>query len=99
MKLHGSTKCKITKNENGKTVTHLEISEVVLPNCYPVSSDYQQDSRVLYTFIPNMLFGLSLDISPKNAIFLKLFNSDFHILKYGLPSPIKTLKALNISKI
>ena len=30
MKLIGSTKSKITKNENGENVPHLEITEVVL---------------------------------------------------------------------
>ena len=30
MKLLGSTKNKITKDENGETVPHLEISEAVL---------------------------------------------------------------------
>ena len=40
-------------------------------HCNIVSNDYQQDSRVLYTFIPNKTFG----ISPKKIIFLKTFNS------------------------
>ena len=33
MKLLGSTKGKITKNENGENVLHLEITEIVLVNC------------------------------------------------------------------
>ena len=32
-----------------------------------VSNDYQPDSRVLYTFIPNQSFGQLLAISPKNC--------------------------------
>ena len=32
---------------------------------YHVNKDYQQDLRVLYTFIPNKLFGSLLEISPK----------------------------------
>ena len=71
MKLLGSTKSKITKDKNGKNVPHLVIAEVVLVHCSIVNSDYQQDSRVLYTFVPNKLFGQFLDISPKNFIFLK----------------------------
>ena len=35
------------------------------------------DSRVLHTFIPNISFGQLLDISPKNFMFLKTFNSEF----------------------
>ena len=43
--------------------------------------DYQQDSRVLYTFIPNKSFGQLLDISPKNFIFLKTFDSKFSYIE------------------
>ena len=43
---------------------------------------YQQDSRVLCTFVPNKSFDQLLDILPKNFIFLKTQN--FHILKYRL---------------
>ena len=37
---------------------HLEITEVVLVHCNMVNNDYQQDSRVLYTFVPNKSFGI-----------------------------------------
>ena len=69
MKLLGSTETKITKNKNGKNVPHLEITEVVLIHCDIVNNDYQQDSRVLYTFVPNKPFGNLLEISPKNHMF------------------------------
>ena len=32
---------------------------------------------MLYTFVPNKPFGNLLEISPKNHIFLKTFNSEF----------------------
>ena len=70
MKLLGSTKNKITNDENGENVPHLEITEVVLVHCNIVNNDYQQDLRVLYTFVPNKSFGQLLDTSPKNFIFL-----------------------------
>ena len=69
MKLLGSTKNKITKNENGENVPNLEITEVVLVHCNIVNNNYQQNARVLYTFVPNKSFGQLLDISPKNLIF------------------------------
>ena len=47
MKLLGSTKIKITKNENGENVPHLEITEAVLVHCNIVNNDYQQGLRVL----------------------------------------------------
>ena len=77
MKLLRRTKIKITKDENGENVPRLEITEVVLIHCNIVNNDYQQDSRVLYTFVPNRSFDDLLDISPKNIIFLKTFNSEF----------------------
>ena len=51
MKLIGTTKNKITKDENGENVPQLEITDRVLVHCNIVNNDYQQDSRVLYTFI------------------------------------------------
>ena len=81
MKIHGSTKIKITKDKNGENMPHLEITEVVLIHCNIVNNDYQQNSRVLYTFIPNKWFSQVLDISRKNFIFLKTFNSEFSYIK------------------
>ena len=69
MKLLGSTENKITKDKNGENVPHLEITEVVLVHCNIVYNDYQQDSRVFYTFVQNKPFGSLLEISPKNHIF------------------------------
>ena len=76
MKLLGSTENEITKDKNGGNVPHLKITEVVLVHCNIVNNDYQQDSIVLYTFVPNKPFGSLLEISPTNHIFLKTFNSD-----------------------
>ena len=77
MKLLGSTKSKITKDENGENASHLEITEVVSIHCNIVNNNYQQNSRVLFTFITNKSFSQLLDISPQNFIFLKTFNSEF----------------------
>ena len=77
MKLLGSTKNKITKDKNGENVPYLEITEVVLVHCNTLNNDYQQDSRVLYIFVPNKSFGQLLDISPKKFIVLKAFDWEF----------------------
>ena len=69
MKLLGSTENKKTKDKNGENVPHLEITEVVSVHCNIVNNDDQQDSRVLYTFVPNKHFGSLLEISPTNHIF------------------------------
>ena len=81
MKLLGSTENKITKDKNGKHAPHLEIAEVVLVHCNIVNNDYQQDSRVLYTFAPNKPFGSLLEISPTNHIILKTFISEFRTIE------------------
>ena len=81
MKLLESTKNKIIKDKNGENVPHLEITDVVLIHCDIVNNDYQQDSRVLYTFVPNKPFGSLLEISPTNHIFLKTFNSEYDEIK------------------
>ena len=44
---------KITKTKNGENVTNLEITQIVLVQCNILTNDYQQDLRVLYTFVPN----------------------------------------------
>ena len=85
MKLLGSTKCKKTKDGNGENVPRLEVTEVVLVHWNVVNNDYQQDSRVLYTFASNKSFGQLLDTS------LKVFNSEFSsIFKYILLIKILT---------
>ena len=81
MKLLGSTENKITKDKNGENVSHLEITEVVLVHCDIFNNDFQQDSRVLYTFVQNKPFGSLLEISPRNHIFLKTFNLEYDEIK------------------
>ena len=69
MKLLGSTNSKITKDKNGENVPQLEVVELVLVHCNLVNNDYQQDSRILFTFVPNKTFGSLLEISPTNQVF------------------------------
>ena len=69
MKLIRSTESKITKGKNGENVPHLEITEIVLVHCNIVNKDYQQDSIILYIFVPNKSFGQLLDISTKVSYF------------------------------
>ena len=71
MKLLGGTKIKINKDKNGENVHHLEVTEVVFVHCNVVNNDYQKDSRVLYTFVPNKSFGQLLDILPKKKYIFK----------------------------
>ena len=77
MKLLGSTESKTTKDKNRENVPHLEVVELVLVHCNLVNNDYQQDSRILFTFVPNKSFDSLLEISATNHVFLKIFNSEF----------------------
>ena len=45
-------------------------------HCDVVNNSYQENSRALYTFVPNKSFGQLLDISPANFVFLKTFDSE-----------------------
>ena len=60
---------------------YLEITEVVLIHCNVVNNSYQQNSRVLYTFVPHKSFGQLLDILHENFIFLKTFDSEFSYIE------------------
>ena len=81
MKLLGSTKSKITKDENRENVRHLEITEVILIHCNIVNNNYQQNSRVLYKFVTSKSLGQLLGFSPKNFTFTKIFNSEFSYIE------------------
>ena len=83
IKLLESTKNKTTKGKSGENVPHLEITELVVVHCNIVNNDYQHDSRVLYTFVPNKSFGSLLEISPTNHIFFKNLTRNMMRLKYG----------------
>ena len=103
MKLLGSTESKITKDKNGENVPHLEIVELVLVHCNLVNNDYQQDSRILYSFVPNKPFGSLLEISPTNQVFLKTFNSEFQEVKIWFTDqtskPLELEDKINITLI
>ena len=86
IKLLGSAENKITKDKNGENVPHLEITQVVLVHCDIANNDSQQDSRVLYTFVPNKPFGSLLEIFPTNHIFLKTFNSEYDEIEVWFPN-------------
>ena len=97
MKLLGSTKSKITKDENGENVPYLEIL------CNVVNNSYQQNSRVLYTFVPNKSFGQLLDISPKNFIFFKTFDAEFSYIEVWFTdqnsNPLEIEDKINITLV
>ena len=77
MELLGSTKKVIAKNKNDENVRRFKIVDVLLIHCNIVSNNYQQASKVLFTFVPDKQFGKLINISPHSLTMLKTTNSEF----------------------
>ena len=67
MKLLENTKSTITTVDHSENVPHLENIDILVH--FNHNNNCQQDSKVLYTSIPNKLFCQFLDISPKIFLF------------------------------
>ena len=76
---------------------------VVLVHCNFVNNDYQQDSRVLYIFVPNKRFGSLLEISLTNHVFLKTFNSEYDPIEIWFPyensNPLEIEDRINLTMV
>ena len=103
MKLLGSAESKITKIKNGEDVPHLEVAKLVLVHCNLVNNDYQQNSIILFTFVPNKTFGSLLEVSPTNHVFLKTFISEFQEIKIWFTdqtsTPLEVEDRINLTLI
>ena len=64
MKLLGSTEKDVDQDKDGENVAKLESVEVVLVHCNLVNNNYQQTSKVLFTFEPTKQFGQLINIAP-----------------------------------
>ena len=71
MKLLGNTKKNVDQDKDGKGVPKLESVEVVLVHCNLVNNNYQQ-SRVLFTSVPNKQFGQLINVAPRVFYFWKV---------------------------
>ena len=63
MKLLGSTKKDVDQDKDGGDVPKLESPEVVLVHFNLVNNNYQQASKVLFTFVPNKQFRQLITIA------------------------------------
>ena len=81
IQLLGSSKKVIDKNKNGEFVPRLETVEVVLVHCNLVNKNYQQASKVLYTFVPNKQFSQLITITPHSPTMLKTTNAEFSFIE------------------
>ena len=96
-------KIKKTEDKNGENVPHLKITEVVLVHCNIVNNNYQQDSRVLHTFVSNKPFGSLSKICPTNHIFLKTFNFEYNEIDvwftYQNSQPLEIEDRINLKMV
>ena len=81
MKQLGSTQKQIEKNKNSEHVQNLEIVEVILIHCNVVNNNYQQTSKLLFTFVPDKMFGQLITISPHSLIMLHTTNTEFSYIE------------------
>ena len=77
MKLLGSIKKDVDQDKDGEDVPKLESVEVVLVHCNLVNNNYQQASKVLFTFVPNKQFGQLINIAPHSLTMLGTTNTEF----------------------
>ena len=77
MVLFRSTKKDVDQDRDGEDAPKLESVEVVLVHCNLVNNNYQQTSKVLFTFVPNKQFWQLINISPHSLTMLGTRNTKF----------------------
>ena len=90
IKLLGSTKKDIDQDKDGEDVPKLEPVEVVLVHCNLVSNNYQQASKVLFTFVPNKQFGQLINILPHSLTMIGTTDTEFSFIEVSFTD--QTLK-------
>ena len=71
----------LIKIKDGENVPKLESAQVVLVHCNLVKNDYQQASRVLFSFVPNKQLGQLINISPHSLTMMTTVNTEFSFAK------------------
>ena len=94
MKLLGNTKKDVDSDKNSENVPKLESVEVVLVHCNLVKNDYQDSSKVLFSFVLNKQFGQLINISPNTLTMMNTVNTEFSFVEIWFTDKIS--KALEI---
>ena len=84
MRLLGSTKKDIDQDKDGEDIPKLESAEVVLVHCNLVNSNYQQASKVLFTFVPNKQFRQLITIALHSLTMMNTKKSEFSSIEVWL---------------
>ena len=81
----------------------LETVEVILVHCNLVNNNYQQTSKVLFTFVPNKQFGQLITITPHSITMIKTTNTEFTFIgiwcTYQNNRPLEIEDNVNITLI
>ena len=103
MKLLGSSSDTSDGDKNSELVPKLESVDLVLVHCNLVNNSYQQASRVLFTFVPNKMYGQLFTVSPETLIMLKTVNTEFSFIEIWFTDqnnrPLEIEDSVNISLI
>ena len=103
MRFLGSTKKDAVANKNSENVPKLESVESILVHCNLVNNNYQQASKVLFTFVPNKQFGQLINIAPHSLTMLSTTNTEFSFIEVWFTDqnsePLETEDSVNLTLI
>ena len=103
MKLLRSTKKDVDSDKNSENVPKLESVEVILVHGNLVKNDYQDTSKVLFSFVLNKQFGQLVNISPHSLTMMNTVNTEFSFvevwLTYQLSKALKIEDNVNLTLI
>ena len=68
-------------------------------HCNLVNNNYQQASKVLFTFVPNKQFGQLVNIAPHSLIMLSTTNTEFSSIEVWFSEPLEIEDNVNITLI
>ena len=68
-------------------------------HCNLVNNNYQQASKVLFTFVPNKQFGQLVNIAPHSLIMLSTTNTEFSSIEVRFSEPLEIEDNVNITLI
>ena len=69
------------QDKDGEDKLKLEFFDVFLVDCNLVNNNYQQSSKVLFTFVPNKQFGQLINIEPHLLKMLVTTNTEFSFIE------------------
>ena len=69
------------KTKDGEDVPKLKSVKVVLVHCNLVNNNYQQTSKVLFTFVPNKQSDKLINIAPHSLTMLNTTSTEFSFVE------------------